>query len=142
MKHVTFNTVQRGKTASSKVGLLLLSAVFAALSFSAIWFSQKTHASTTFTVTNTGDNGGVNPAPGAGTGTLRQALVDANATAGTDTINFNIPGSGVHTISPAANLPQITSAVIIDGYSQPGNGGPSAHANTLAVGDDAVLLIQ
>jgi hypothetical protein len=142
MKHVTFNTVQRGKTASSKVGLLMLSAVFAALSFSAIWFSQKTHASTTFTVTNTGDNGGVDPAPGAGTGTLRQAIVDANATAGTDTINFNIPGSGVHTISPAANLPQITGVVIIDGYSQPGNGGPNAHANTLAVGDDAVLLIQ
>jgi hypothetical protein len=30
-------------------------------------------------VTNTGDNGGVNPIPGAGTGTLRQAIVDADA---------------------------------------------------------------
>ena len=30
-----------------------------------------------FTVTNTGDNSGVNPAAGAGTGTFRQALVDA-----------------------------------------------------------------
>jgi hypothetical protein len=30
-------------------------------------------------VTNTGDNGGVNPIPSAGTGTLRQAIVDANA---------------------------------------------------------------
>jgi hypothetical protein len=119
-----------------------MSGVFAALSFYGIWFSGKTHASATFTVTNTGDNGGVNPAPGAGTGTLRQAIVDANATAGTDTINFNIPGSGVHTISPAANLPQINEAVMIDGYSQPGNGGPNAHPNTLAIGDDAVLLIQ
>src|SRR5687767_13120059 len=31
-----------------------------------------------FTVTNVGDNGGVDPAPGAATGTLRQAIVDAN----------------------------------------------------------------
>jgi len=37
----------------------------------------------TFTVTNTGDNDGVNPAVGAGTGTLRQAIVYANATAST-----------------------------------------------------------
>ena len=44
----------------------------------------------TFTVTNTGDNGGVNPAPGAGTGTLRQAIIDANATAGADTITFKL----------------------------------------------------
>src|SRR5437868_6856522 len=34
----------------------------------------------TFTVLNTNDNGGVNPAFGAGTGTLRQAIIDANAT--------------------------------------------------------------
>jgi len=143
MKHSTL----RGKTAlqekptNSKAGLLILSVAFA-LSFCGIWFSGTTRAATTFTVTNIGDNGGVNPAPGAGTGTLRQAIVDANATAGTDTINFSIPGSGVHTISPDANLPPITEAVLIDGYSQPGNGGPNAHANTLAVGDDAVLLIQ
>src|SRR5262249_2197713 len=70
---------------------------------------------TTFTVTNTGDNGGVNPAPGAGTGTLRQAIVDANANPGTDTIAFNIPGTGPFTIIPAANLPTITEAVIING---------------------------
>ena len=33
----------------------------------------------TFTVTNTGDNSGVNPSAGAGSGTLRQAIADANA---------------------------------------------------------------
>ena len=32
--------------------------------------------------------------------------------------------------------------MFIDGYTQPGNGGPNAHPNTLAIGDDAVLLIQ
>ena len=36
----------------------------------------------TFTVTNIDDNGGVNPTPSDSTGTLRQAIVDANATAG------------------------------------------------------------
>src|SRR5262249_3606488 len=44
--------------------------------------------SSTFLVTNTGDNGGVNPAPGAGTGTLRQAIIDANAHAGADVIGL------------------------------------------------------
>ena len=143
MKHFIFrwNIAQCGKTPRSKAGLIMAAAV-ATMSFSGIWFCHKTHASTTFTVTNAGDNGGVNPAPGAGTGTLRQAIVDANATAGTDTINFNIPGSGVHPITLAANLPAIIEAVLIDGYTQPGNGGPNAHPNTLAIGDDAVLLIQ
>src|ERR1051325_10574687 len=49
----------------------------------------RTQAVMTFVVTNAGDNGGVNPNPGAGTGTLRQAIVDANANAGPDTIQFN-----------------------------------------------------
>jgi CSLREA domain-containing protein len=53
-----------------------------------------------------------------------------------DTIAFNIPGSGVHTITPATSYAQIADIVLIDGYTQPG-----AHANTLSVGDDAVLLI-
>lgn len=82
----------------------------------------------TFTVTNTGDSGG---------GSLRQAIADANGNPGADTIAFNIPGAGVHTISPLTVLPLITDPVTIDGYSQPG-----ANQNSLAVGDDAVLLIE
>lgn len=81
-----------------------------------------------FTVTNTGDSG---------SGSLRQAILDANANAGSDTINFNIPGGGIKTITPAGALPEITEGVTIDGYSQPG-----ATANTLAVGNDAVILIE
>lgn len=54
-----------------------------------------------------------------------------------DTIAFAIAGSGVHTIQPAGALPNIGEAVIIDGYTQPG-----AHANTLAVGDDAALMVE
>lgn len=45
----------------------------------------------TLVVTNTGDNGGINPPPGAGTGTLRQAIVDANTNGMPDEIVFNIP---------------------------------------------------
>lgn len=87
-----------------------------------------TARSTTFTVTNTADSGA---------GSLRQAILDANAAAGADDIAFNIPGVGVKTITPATPLPQITSPVIIDGYTQPGSS-----VNTLAVGTNAVLLIE
>jgi len=91
-------------------------------------FSISTAAADTYTVSNTLD---------AGPGSLRQAILDANAHAGSDTIAFNIPGSGVHTITPATELPAITSPVIIDGYTQPGSS-----ANTLADGDNAVLLVE
>jgi titin len=76
----------------------------------------------TYLVTNTGDNGGVNPTPGAGTGTLRQAIVDANANPGADAIQFAI-GSGVQTIAPSLALPVITGPVSIDGTTQPGYAG-------------------
>ena len=61
---------------------------------------------------------------------------DVNCDTSLDTIAFNIPGTGVHTISPASALPAITNPVIIDGYTQPG-----ASPNTLANGDNAVLEI-
>jgi hypothetical protein len=82
----------------------------------------------TFVVTNTMDSG---------PGSFRQAIIDANANPGLDSINFNIPGAGVKTIVPTAPLPAITGPVVIDGYTQPG-----ASVNTLAIGDNAVLLIE
>jgi len=96
----------------------------------------------TFTVNVTGDGQDANPgdgicATGTGNCSLRAAIQEANANAGKDTINFNIPGAGVHTITPGSLLPDITSAVVIDGYSQPGTS-----ANTLMNGDNAVLLIE
>lgn len=51
---------------------------------------------------------------------LREAISAANTAAGTDTISFDIPGAGVHTIQPTAALPTITQPVIIDGTTQPG----------------------
>src|SRR5438552_13328016 len=74
------------------------------------WLINSSRAAT-FTVTNTNDSGA---------GSLRQAILDANEITGTDTITFNIPGSGVHTISPLSALPTITGAVTIDGTTQPG----------------------
>ncbi len=75
-------------------------------------------------VTSNGDNGGVDPAVGAGTGTLRQAIIDANAASTTaaapHTISFNIPGGGVQTIALSAVLPAITQPTSIDGATQPG----------------------
>jgi hypothetical protein len=85
-------------------------------------------APATFSVVNTLDSGA---------GSLRQAIVDANAVAGLDSIVFNIPGSGVQTIRPTTMLPAITSPVVIDGYTQPGSS-----VNTVAVGNNAVLRIE
>jgi uncharacterized repeat protein (TIGR01451 family)/CSLREA domain-containing protein len=103
----------------------------------------------TITVTTTSDD----LTPNDGSVSLREAIAAINAgtnlgdpdiiaqspgTFGTnDKILFSIPGSGLHTIAPAANLPIVTKAVIIDGYSQPG-----ASANTLAIGDNAILQIE
>lgn len=58
---------------------------------------------------------------GSGNCTLRAALEEANDKPGADIINFNIPGTGLHTIQPNSSLPAITEQVEINGYSQPGS---------------------
>jgi len=64
----------------------------------------------TFTVTTADD---------AGAGSLRQAILDANAAAGADTIAFSI-GIGAASIQLSSELPDITGPVVIDGTTQPG----------------------
>jgi hypothetical protein len=67
-----------------------------------------------FTVTTTAD---------AGAGSLRQAILDANATPGADTIQFDLGTEGSsHTIQPASKLPDLTDTVTIDGWSQGADG--------------------
>jgi hypothetical protein len=56
----------------------------------------------------------------AGAGSLRQAIITANGSAGHDTIVFNIGGAGVQVIAPVTDLDTITDAVTIDGYTQAG----------------------
>jgi hypothetical protein len=68
----------------------------------------------TFTVTSIANSG---------VGTLRQAITDANANPGLDTIAFNLTGTGIRIIDISSVLPTVTSPVIIDGTSQPGYAG-------------------
>ena len=68
----------------------------------------------TFTVTNTNDSGG---------GSLRQAILDANANAGADQIVFNVTPGGAQTITVLSALPAITDPVNIDAATQPGFAG-------------------
>jgi hypothetical protein len=84
----------------------------------------------TLVVTNTSDSG---------TGSLRQAIIDANTVAGTDTITFNIPGAGPHTIQLLSALPVISEPVVIDGYTQPGT---SPNTSGPGLGTNAVLEIE
>ena len=89
----------------------------------------------TFTVTNTGNSGA---------GSLRQAILNANAmqvTVGTlcapHSVAFAIPGAGPHTIQPLSALPAFDIAITVDGYSQPG-----AVQNNLFDGDNAILKVE
>jgi titin len=69
----------------------------------------------TFIVANTSDSG---------SGSLRQAITDANAGSGTNTIIFQIPGTGPFTLNPSSAYPAITpNPVVIDGTTQPGYAG-------------------
>src|SRR4051794_18030513 len=63
----------------------------------------------TFNVSNKNDTG---------SGSLRQAILDANANPGPDTINFQILGFPPYTISPASALPPLTESVVLDGTTQ------------------------
>jgi hypothetical protein len=64
-------------------------------------------------VTNTNDSG---------PGSLRQAIIDANAQAGLDEIRFDIPGPGPHVISLVTDFPWLESA-LVDATTQPGYSG-------------------
>jgi parallel beta-helix repeat protein len=77
----------------------------------------------TLTVTTTADSGA---------GSLRQAIVDANANPDYSFINFDIAGGCPRIITLASALPAINQGVRIDGYTQ-----PESSANTRATGDNA-----
>ena len=79
-----------------------------------------------FKVTSTADSGN---------GSLRQAIINANATIGTDTVVFKV-GSGATTISPMSGLPTITDKIVIDGTTQPGFvGTPLIQIDGTSAGD-------
>ncbi len=69
-----------------------------------------------FAVTSTAD---------AGAGSLRQAILQADAGTGPSTITFDFPGTGPFVIDVLSPLPTLTRPITIDGTSQPGyNGAP------------------
>jgi hypothetical protein len=103
------------------------------LFFAFICFAATARANT-YIVSTTTDNGN-NSSPTFGS--LRKAIRDANAVPGADTIIFQIPGSGVHTITPPVELPEITDTLTIDGYTQSG-----ASSNTQQTGSNAILTIE
>lgn len=75
--------------------------------------TYRTSAFSVFAVTNAAD---------AGAGTLRQAILDSNATPlpGDNLILFDISPGGLHVITPLSPLPTISRPVIIEARSQPG----------------------
>jgi hypothetical protein len=87
-----------------------------------------------FTVTTVADGG---------PGSLRQAILDSNANPGqTNTVNFNVAGTGVHTIAPLSALPAVTNPAVIDGTTQPGfAGAPLIDLNGANIGSGAGLEI-
>lgn len=108
----------------------------------ALLLSPLSAEASVFSVLNTNDSG---------SGSLRQAIIDANAdTAAPHTIQFAIPGIGPHTINPVAQYPGINRSMTIDGFSQPGStmntntpeqGGLNGNLQVEVVGPGGVYFI-
>lgn len=97
------------------VATVCLLTSFASIIFVAARNESSAHtAALTLAVINTNNDG---------PGSLREAILNANAIAGLDTIVFNIPGSGAQVINPQTMLPEITDPVVIDATTQPGYAG-------------------
>jgi CSLREA domain-containing protein len=131
-------TTQSRNLVRGAILLLVLTGWFTAPRLFRQWAEPTALAAPMTFVVNTAadaDDGLCSPAPSGCT--LREAINAANANSGADTINFDIPGGGVKTIQLTSNLPNITGPVTIDGYTQ-----GVATPNTLAVGDNAVLLVE
>jgi len=107
---------------STRISLVALVLLFSSTVFGAV-----------FTVTNNADSG---------PGSLRQAVLDANAAPGADVIAFNISGSTFITLSTPI---VVTDALNIDGYSQTStNPGPIDARNIgvtiLTTGSTALVI--
>jgi hypothetical protein len=71
----------------------------------------------------------------SGAGSLRQAILNSNTQGGSNSITFQIPGSGLHIIQPRSALPFLTTPVSIDGSTQSGfSGAPVIQLDGLNAG--------
>ncbi|MEL6250875.1 MAG: hypothetical protein AAFR87_02590 [Bacteroidota bacterium] len=82
--------------------------------FALLIFFLSPAYSTIYVVTNTNDNG---------PGSLRESIIQANTNIGADTIQFNIGGPGVNTITLTGTVMQVQDTLFIDGSSEPGYAG-------------------
>lgn len=84
----------------------------------------------------------VNTTADSGPGSLRQAILDADALAPVGgTIDFDIPGGGIHTIVPLSPLPAISGSLLIDGWSQRGYSGiPLIQLEASGAGADGLTI--
>jgi hypothetical protein len=86
---------------------ILLTAIFPLFFLAAFLSTLRTQASpaSVFIVTNSND---------IGAGSLRQAIIDANNSAGPDTIEFSLPANSTIVLG-GSQLPTITDKLTIDG---------------------------
>jgi CSLREA domain-containing protein len=99
-----------------KLALFIVSALLVAVAL-----PQSSSAGAPIVVNSTAD-------PGSGNCdekecTLREALTVAHGQDGPDTIHFDIPGPGPHSIAPLTTLPGSIQDLTIDGTTQPGYEG-------------------
>lgn len=84
---------------------------------------------------------GVTSVNDSGEGSLRQAILNANASAGADIISFNLPGSdsSVRQITLNSALPAITDPITLDATLQAGfaGGNPVVEINGASIGTAA-----
>ena len=97
-------TAVRGRELRRRLGAPAPGLAWAAILSGALLAASDPAAAATFTVTNTNDSG---------PGSLRQAMIDANAAAGADVIVFAVAPPA--TISLLSVLPTITEALTISG---------------------------
>jgi CSLREA domain-containing protein len=95
----------------------LLGAVFPTMLLTILLASASTAQAATFTVNSLADTGDATPDgacdDGSGNCTLREAIEEANALPGDDTINFNLAGAGPHTIQLDSAFPNLSESVDI-----------------------------
>jgi len=130
-----------------KSSVLVLFSIWILL-LGAVTFTPSAGAApATFAVNVTTDEVDVNPGDGtcetvnAGECTLRAAIEEANSTVDEDTAVFEIPGTGIHTITLTDSLPAISNPLIINGYSQLGSSdnttvSPAPLDATITIGID------
>ncbi len=90
-------------------------------------------AAATYTVTAQGDSGA---------GTISQAITNANANPGLDTILFDIPGAPPFGVNIFMGIPTITDAVVIDGTTQPGYAGTPLFQIRSGLGQGPGLILS